>query len=208
MERAREDVALRHATMRAWREAHGEVVAAAQMIHLAAGEDSAQADALLAHFAAEDVLLELVTDEHDDGWQLAAEFVEQVSGEPVRERLRMLLAGWAADVPRTDQSLRVVIFGGHPRDETRLAPLFAGGPFELRWRIWEKRQGDSVDTRLVTDALTSADAAIIVTGMASHNIMELVRRFAKKRELPWTCIEKATDTQLKAALNELFPEPK
>ena len=41
------------------------------------------------------------------------------------------------------------------------APLFASGPFELRWRVCERRQGDSVDRALVADALTSADAAIM-----------------------------------------------
>jgi len=47
---------------------------------------------------------------------------------------------------------------------------------------------------------------VIVTGMASHNIMELARGLAKARGLRWRCIEKATEGQFAAALQEMFPE--
>jgi hypothetical protein len=160
---------------------------------------------LAAHFPLEDILLELLTDEHDDGWQLAQELVAEIRGENLRQRLESLLAAWTAE-GSPEKLARVVIFGGHPRDESRLGPLFASGPFELRWRTLERRQGDSVDRGLVVDALASADAAIIVTGMASHNIMDLARGHAKGRGLPWRCIEKATQAQIAAALREMFPE--
>jgi hypothetical protein len=207
LEQARSDGDLQRRIMRAWRSTHADVAAAAQIVHVAVSDVASQAEALLAHFPAEDVLLELLTDEHDDGWELAREFVDHLAGAGLRQRMAALLEAWSAvaEPPQTPLA-RVVVFGGHPRDESRFAPLFAGGCFDVRWRTCEKRQGDSSDARLVIDALTYADAAIIVTGMASHNLMELVRRYAKQFALRWTCINKTTDAQLSAALQELFPE--
>jgi hypothetical protein len=197
--------ALQREVRRAWRTSHAELVAATQLVHLSVADAAAQCESLIAQFSPEDLLLELLTDEHDDGWQLARELVAEVRGEALRQQLEGLLARWLAG-PRPEKVARVVIFGGHPRDESRLGPLFQSGPFDLRWRVCERRQGDSVDRNLVADALTSADAAIIVTGMASHNIMELARGLAKSRGLRWRCVEKATQGQLAAALEEMFPE--
>ncbi|MCI0681941.1 MAG: DUF2325 domain-containing protein [Gemmataceae bacterium] len=202
---AGQSVALQRGIRLAWRAAHGDVVAAAHLIHLSVAGAAAQCESLLGQFSPEEILLELLTDEHDDGWQLAREFVQELRGETLRQQCESLLAGWLAQRPRP-KAARVVIFGGHPRDESRLGPLFESGPFELRWRVCERRQGDSADRGLIADALNSADAAIIITGMASHNIMELARGLAKSRGLRWRCVEKATAGQLTAALEEMFPE--
>jgi hypothetical protein len=203
--RARDDGSLQRAVRQAWRAVHADVVAAAQLVHLSLAEASAQSESLAAHFSAEDILLELLTDDHDDGWQLARELVAELRGEGLRQQFESLLTAWASE-SSTKKLARVVIFGGHPRDESRLGPLFESGPFELRWKVCERRQGDSADRGLVSDALASADAAIIVTGMTSHNVMELARGFAKQRGLRWRCVEKATEGQLTAALEEMFPE--
>ncbi len=203
--RAEGSEALQGDIRRAWRAAHAELVAATQLVHLSVAGATAQCESLIGQFSAEDILLELLTDEHDDGWQLARELVEELGGEALGQQFEGLLTRWSTQ-PRREKVARVVIFGGHPRDESRLGPLFESGPFELRWRVCERRQGDSVDRGLVADALTSADAAIIVTGMASHNIMELARGLAKARGLRWRCVEKATEGQLTAALEEMFPE--
>jgi hypothetical protein len=202
--RAAQSPALQRDIRRAWRGAHAEVVAATQLVHLSVAGAAAQCQSLTAQFSPEDVLLELLTDEHDDGWQLARELVDELRGDPLGQRFGDLLERWSNEA-RTQKLARVVIFGGHPRDESRLRPRFEAGPFELRWRVCERRQGDSVDRSLVTDALSSADGAIIVTGMASHTIMELARGLAKARGLPWRCVEKASEGQLAAALEEMFP---
>jgi hypothetical protein len=136
---------------------------------------------------------------------LARELVAELHGEGLRQQFEAVLARWSTSGPQ-EKAARVVIFGGHPRDESRLGSLFEDGPFEVRWRVCERRQGDSVDRGLIADALTSADAAIIITGMASHNIMELARGLAKARGLRWRCVEKATAGQLTTALEEMFPE--
>jgi hypothetical protein len=203
--RAAESEALRRDVRQAWRAAHAEMVAATQLVHLSIADVTAQCELLVAQFSADDILLELLTDEHDDGWQLARELVAEIRGESLRQQFDNLLVAWTAESSR-EKLARVVIFGGHPRDESRLAPLFESGPFELRWRVCERRQGDSVDRALVADALTSADAVIIITGMASHNIMDLARGYAKQRGLRWRCVEKATEGQLTSTLREMFPE--
>jgi hypothetical protein len=203
--RAAQSTALQRAIRQSWRNSRTDLVAATQLVHLVTSDVTQQCEALAAHFSLEDILLELLTDEHDDGWQLSRELLAEIRGENLRQRLESLLAAWTIESP-PEKLARVVIFGGHPRDESRLGPLFASGPFELRWRTLERRQGDSVDRGQVVDALASADAAIIVTGMASHNIMDLARGHAKACGLRWRCIEKATHGQIATALSEMFPD--
>ncbi len=152
LRRAGECEALQGRIRRAWRAAHGDVVAATQLMHLSVAGAASPCESLLGQFSPEDLLLELLTDEHDDGWQLAREFVQELRGDALRQQFEGLLAGWQTQGPLA-KAARVVIFGGHPRDESRLAPLFEAGPFELRWRVCERRQGDSADRGLIADAL-------------------------------------------------------
>lgn len=200
---ARQDEEARRWLMRAWRLANPEVAAAAEQ---AWTEGAAAACARLCEaFDGEDVLLALLTDEFDDGWELAAAFVDGVAGDGRRLALRAALRHLAGAPCAAVRRPRVVILGGHPRDESRLARrLFGAGPLEVRWRTFEKKQSGSRQ-KLVAGALRHADAAVLVTGMASHVLMYLVKEWAVCCGVPWRCVTKATDKQLLAALRELFP---
>ena len=84
--------------------------------------------------------------------------------------------------------------------------LFETSPFEVRWRTFEKKPSGGVVQKAVVSVLRHADAVLIITGMASHALMHFARDCAQRSGIPWKCIDKATDKQLKAALGELFPE--
>jgi hypothetical protein len=191
--------------MRAWRLANPEVAAATEQ---AWTEGAAAACARMCQaFDGEDVLLALLTDEFDDGWELAAAFVDRVPGDGQRLALRAALRHLAGDPCGAARRPRVVILGGHPRDESKLARrLFGAGPFEVRWKTFEKRQGSPPVQKLLVNTLRHADGAIIVTGLASHVLVYLVKEWAPRCGIPWRCVTKATDRQLLAALKELFPE--
>ena len=51
-----------------------------------------------------------------------------------------------------------------------------------------------------------ADAAIIITGTASHILVQIAKEFAKRLKIPWTCIAKASDKQVATAIHQLFPQ--
>ena len=57
----------------------------------------------------------------------------------------------------------------------------------------------------VASVLRDANAALIITGMASHGLMQCAKDYAQRSGIPWKCIEKATDKQLRETLCELFP---
>jgi hypothetical protein len=102
---------------------------------------------------------------------------------------------------------RVVIVGGNPRGEEKMARrLFAASPFDVRWQTFEKKQGGAPLQKVVAGVLRRADAVILVTGVLSHVLMYQVKDCAQRYGTPWRCVERATDKQLQAALNELFPE--
>ena len=54
--------------------------------------------------------------------------------------------------------------------------------------------------------MRNADAAVIITAMASQLLMQFAKDHARRAGIRWRCIEKATDAQLKAALRDMFPE--
>jgi len=58
----------------------------------------------------------------------------------------------------------------------------------------------------VADTLRHCDAALIVTGMASHALTQVSRAYAERRSILWRCIEKATERHVKASLREMFPD--
>jgi hypothetical protein len=204
LEAARRDDATRRRIVTLWREAHADVVAAAD--HAATEGLGPASVRLLEDFSPEAVLLALLTDEFDDGLELAQRFAQRVSNGSDRRVLLTLLGRLTGSGPAASPQLRVVVVGGHPRDECRLGPLFERSPFEVRWQTFEKKQGGGALERTVSGALRSADAAVIVTGLASHSLMYHARNCAQRRGIRWKCIHKATDKQLHAALKELFPK--
>jgi hypothetical protein len=201
---AEQDDEVRRWIVCAWRETHP---AAAATEHALTEGSVANCVRLLEDFDARDVLLALVTDEFDNGWELAAALVEGVVGDGLRRALRTTLRRLAGDVGGEGRRLtRVVILGGHQRDESKFARrLFDGSPFEVRWRTFQKTRGPAVEKAIVS-VLRCADAAILIMGMASHTLVHLVKDFARRRGMRWCCVTKATDKQLTAALNELFPQ--
>ena len=97
--------------------------------------------------------------------------------------------------------------GGHPRDQVKLSPrLFEGGPLEVRWKTFEKKPSSGIVRRAVADTLRHCDAALIVTGMASHALTQVSRAYAERRGIIWRCIQKATERHVKASLREMFPD--
>jgi hypothetical protein len=203
---ARQDDEVRRWIIQAWRQACPDLVAAVDHA-LTAGLSSDSVRALEV-FPVEDVLLALVTDEFDDGPARARAFLDTAVADsqrrPLLAALQRLL-GTADAAPR--RRLRVVILGGHPRDQSRRdGRLFEQGPVEVRWKIFERKQGPLAILKAVAAALRAADAALIVVGMASHALMHVARDQAQRRGIPWKCIARATDKQLTDALYELFPE--
>jgi hypothetical protein len=76
-------------------------------------------------FAADEILLELITDDQVDGWALAQWTVENVQSEVLRRELGELLRRWSGEADRPIEPTqvvarrRIVIFGGHQRDESK-----------------------------------------------------------------------------------------
>jgi hypothetical protein len=206
--RAADDLEVRIALCRAWRVAHEEIVAAARMAAEAAADVTAACAMLLESFVAEQVVLEMVTDESDAGWPLFYEYVELLESEPLRRQLLEVAARLHADPPAcTTRPRRVVVFGGHPRDESKLRRrLLADGSFDVRWKTCEKSHGDLDDVTL-SEALCGADAVVIITSLVSHNLMRSVRRLADSLAIPWRCISKATELQLGRVLEQLCSQP-
>jgi hypothetical protein len=203
---ARQDEDVRHWIVRSWRETHADLVASADQVVIEGLTESALK--ALAPFPPEQALLALLTDEFDDGRELARTFLSRAEDAGLRRTLLVALSrllGERDAAPR--RRIRVAILGGHPRIEGRLTErLFADSPFEVRWRAFEKKPSSGVVQKGVVGLLCRADAAVIISGMASHMLVQFARGQAQRRGVPWRCVEKATDVQLKAALHEMFPE--
>jgi hypothetical protein len=203
---AGQDAEVRRWIREAWREAHPDVVAAADQ----AVTEGLPGDAVhaLASLPPQDALLALLTDEFDDGRRLAKTFVCRVEDDRRRRALATALGRLVSDDGEEPQRRpRVVILGGLERLESELGErLFEGSPFEVRWRACEKKPSSGVVQKRVAGVLRNADAAVIITGMASHMLMQFAKDYARRTGIRWRCVEKATDTQLKAALRDMFPE--
>jgi hypothetical protein len=163
---------------------------------------------LLEKFGAESVLLAFLTDELDDGYQLALSFINQVGDDGQRRALVATFQGLVGDTYASPQRrARIAILGGSPRDESRLRRrLFEKSSFDVRWDTFEKKQGGAVVEKAVVNALRHAEAAIIIAGTASHILVQLARQTAQRFEVPCACIDKASDKQMMAALDRLFPD--
>ena len=136
---AGDDEEVRRWVVRAWREAHPDVVEAAdQAVLEGLTEDAIRS---LEAFAPEDALLALLTDEFDDGRGLARAFLSRLEDDSQRRALQIVLKGLAGEKREASpRRVRVVILGGHPRDESKLGQrLFQDGPFEVRWESFEKK---------------------------------------------------------------------
>jgi hypothetical protein len=203
---AREDDEVRRWALGAWREAHPDVVAAADQAVI----EGLTGDAVrvLASFPPEDAVLALLTDEFDDGRELATTFARRVDDGGPRRALFGALARLAGDhVAAAGRRGRVVIIGGRQRDENTVGQrLFEGGPFDVRWRAFEKKSGTGGVQKEVAGVLRNAEAVIIITGAASHMLAHYAKDCAKRFGLRWRCVERASELVLKGALDEMFPE--
>lgn len=207
IELAREDPRLQRRIMDVWRSSHAALVAAVELVSVETSRE--KCEAVLGQFEPELVLLELITDTRDAGWELAEWVVASLPSPEARSalssRLKQLAAPRTSVTSSSEPELRIVIFGGHPRDESKMSRrLFDGSPFDVRWKPCEKHQS-SPDDRTLTEAMAHADGVILVTSMVSHNVMHLVKRYVQQQGIPWKVVTKATDLQLKLALHELFP---
>lgn len=202
--RSRRSRTCRRRLMQRWRLHHESVVLAVDFVETFGSSDQYQA--LLNRFGPADVLLSMITAD-EEGWELARWFVECLPYEQPRNVLRTVMAQWCEPTGQEAlaRDIRIVIFGGHPRDESRLArQLFRDNRFAVQWRAEEKR-GWEVD-RVVRGALQSADAALIITSRISHEFMRSVKQHAQRYGIPFRCVIKSTPKQLSAALAQLFPQ--
>jgi hypothetical protein len=201
---AREDAEVRRWIVKTWRDANAEVAAAVD--HAVTEGITSNRVRMLDQFEAVDVLLALLTDEFEDGCKLAHLFINH--GKSVNQRRDLLLvlqslAGNDDDASSTKP--RLVIIGGNARDESRLRRrLFENSSLSVRWKTFEKKQGGDAVDKDVIGALRHADAAIIITGTASHTLVQIAKEYVKRVGVPWTCIDKASYTQMTSALQQLF----
>jgi hypothetical protein len=203
---ANQDDEVRSWIVEAWREIHADLIAVADHAVLEGLTEEGVRD--LASFPSEEALLALLTDEFDDGRELAKTFVSRIEEDRKRRALFTALDRLVADGTRASpRRPRVVIFGGRQRDERKLDKrLFENSPFDVRWKVFEKKPSCGVFQKGVISVLRNKDAVIIITGMVSHMLMQFAKECAQSSGIRWKCVEKATDIQLKAALQEMFPE--
>jgi hypothetical protein len=203
---ARADTDVRHWIVRSWRDLHAEAAAAAD--EAATVGLTPAAAGLLEAFPAEEVLVALLTDQLDDGRALAQSFVNIARSHGERRTLQSLL-GRLLNNP-TDEArgwIRVAVVGGHARDEGMVVDrLFEDSPFEVRWKAFERKPSGGAVQRQVVELVRNSRAVLIITGRASHMLAQFAKAVAQRHNIPYRCIEKATDNQLRAALQDLFPE--
>lgn len=203
---ARHDEEVRRWMIQSWRQAHPDIIRATQNQSI---EDLAgQCNSLLDCFDAEEISLVLISDENDDGWDLVETFVRHLRSEEQRRTFQKCLQRLERKARVAPKRVaNVVIIGGHPHDERNLGRrFFEQSPFAVRWKVFEKKQGGPAVAKMVSDALASADAAILVMGMVSHTLVRVVKRHAQLYGIRWQCVHKATESQLSTALRTLFPD--
>jgi hypothetical protein len=153
---ARDDPEVRKWIAAAWRDRNEPVVEETESY--APEELAERVEALCEQFGPELLLLALVTDEAARGTDLADNFVQHIASAKRRQMVWAALhrlLGAPAEAPQALK--RVVVFGGHPRDEANLdEPLSNLGPFEIRWETFERTSGGgAADARSITAALSA-----------------------------------------------------
>src|ERR1017187_2427998 len=192
---AQQDDEVRRWIVKVWRESHSDVVAAADQAVIEGLTGNAVR--LLESFAHEDALLAFLTDEFDDGRELAKTFLSRLEDDRQRRALLTVFARLVDDNGETPQRrIRLVILGGHPRDESRVGQrMFENSPFEVRWRIFEKKTGSGLVQRGVVSMLHDADAVLIITGMVSHMLAQFAKDYAQRNEIIWRSEEHTSELQ-------------
>jgi hypothetical protein len=203
---ARYDTEVRSWLVNAWRETHADLVAAADQAVI----EGFSKDAVrhLESFASKEALLAFLTDEFDDGRALARSFLSRLEDSGERRQWLAVLGSLVGHHGKTSpRRIRLVILGGGHRDESRVCErVFENSPFDVRWRTFEKKTGSGLVKRGVVSMVRDADALLIITGTASHILAQIAKEYAQRNDTPWRCIEKATDSQLRATVREMFPD--
>lgn len=194
--------------VKAWRERHNELCELMGELPITATLDHC----LICYerFGAAAVLLEMLTDPHDDGWELARWTVGQLPPSAIRSELEQLLSSWEVGSESDSEckpKRRIIVFGGHPRDEIKfLHHQFEAADVTLIWNTFEKTRR-APDERTIGQSMQTADAVIVVTKLVSHNVMYMVKRAANRLAVPFHCIEKATASQLERVIREVVEQP-
>lgn len=208
IQQTKTDRSLRKLIIERWRMRRSELVAEAEFMPIDSSVD--RCDWMIRKFGVTDVLLEMITDE-EMGWGLAEWTVQNLERESDRIRFQRVFEMLSDDSPQFDRKegrRRIVIIGGHVRDEEKMRRLvFSKAHFDVRWKLFEKKKGSGTpDDKTIIDAIAGSDAVLIVTSMISHVVMHIVKSVAKKERIPWLPIQKATELNLKSALMQLFPD--
>lgn len=198
----------RRQLMDTWRDAHAELCQLMSDFPLKCAPEKLIASC--ERFGEAAVLLEMITDPHDDGWELARWTVRHLPPSPVRAEMDRLLASWFPGQENSQESkrdLRIVIFGGHPRDESKFQDHhFDAANVTFVWNTFEKGRG-TPDRRTIDQSMQTAEAVVVVTKLVSHNVMQMVKRSASAMDVPFCCIDKATASQLEHAIREIVEPP-
>jgi len=195
-----------------WREARRDVVA--RIDAQSPEELAADCRGWRGEMEAEELLLALLTDERVEGWARADEFVRALAGRPCRAEFKVLLARWRRAIQQEagpagrplalPAGLRLVIVGGHPRDEGKLTPrLFAGRGAKVSWFASEHGQLGYAKVQQVQDCVLQADAVILVTDHAAHSLCAVAKRAADHHGILRRQVTSATEAQLRQALEEM-----
>ena len=206
--RLRKDSSLQKKIVTIWRKQHSDLVSESKFMSLETTTE--RCGWMLRRFGAENIVIELLTDP-EVGWKMTEWIVNNLHRPSDREQFRAMLHELSCDrdltVNEPTDGPRIVIFGGHVRDEQKMKDrLFANTTYDVRWKICEKKENGAPDDRELHHAMHQADAVLIVTSLISHGVMHIVKRFAQKHNIPWKTVHKATIRQLKDALDELFPD--
>ena len=200
----------RRRLMNAWRDTHAELCQI--MSDLPLKSEPERLVASCERFGESAVLLEMITDPDDDGWELARWTVRHLPPSSIRSRMERLLTSWDVGQEgnrKARPELRIVIFGGHPRDDSKFQNhKFDAANVTLIWNTFEKSRG-TPDQRTIDQLMQTGEAVVVVTKLVSHNVMHMVKRSASATGVPFCCIDKATTSQLERVIREIVepPEP-
>jgi hypothetical protein len=207
MSQSRRDSTLRRSIIERWRMHRPDLISESDFMPVETSIE--RCEWMVSSFGMQDILIEMITDDKV-GWGLTEWTIDNLGGEADRSLFRKVFHELSNDnapqLDRNETTPRIVIFGGHVRDEQKIRRrIFDQINCDAKWKLFEKRDNGTPDERIVIDAMSNADAVLVITSMISHVVMHMVKRFAQKHDIPWMAIPKATDLHIKSALNELFP---